>query len=270
MLNYTYVYEETFRRCRADPSCVQLTTTDFASILNDIFELATALERHHNASGEASRSRHFVKAQVFAHELLELHDSGQQSKIRYMYYCSQLGPDIHELIDDSVDLGIKSQAFKWREERYCQHAEELYRSMYEITRVQQVRLVVYDETEVFLPEAEVDRHYPFKQRKNYVGPAIRLRPRKPIVGQYPPYQHNDFRLSDESRPVVPKLTARMSPGYVDLGQATNFTEQMSFLDSFENPLPAAAEQNYDGVMHYDFKKLKYSSYEISEFVGPED
>jgi len=59
--------------------------------------------------------------------------------------------------------------------------------MYEITKVQQVRLVVYDETEVFLPEAEVDHHYPFKKRKNYVGPAIRLRPRKPIAGQYPPY-----------------------------------------------------------------------------------
>lgn len=94
MMNYTYLYEETFKKCRADPSCAGLTTMDFASILNDIFELATALEKHHNVSGEASRTRHFVKAQAFAHELLELHDAGQQSKIRYMYYCSQLGPHI--------------------------------------------------------------------------------------------------------------------------------------------------------------------------------
>jgi len=70
--------------------------------------------------------------------------------------------------------------------------------------------------------------------------------------------------------VVPKLTARMSPSYVDLGQATNFTEKMSFFDSLENPLPSAVERNYDGVMHYDYKKFKYSSYEISEFVGPDD
>jgi len=62
----------------------------------------------------------------------------------------------------------------------------------------------------------------------------------------------------------------MSPSYVDLGQATNFTEQMSFFDTLENPLPSAVERNYDGVMHYDFKKFKYSSYEISEFVGPDD
>jgi hypothetical protein len=92
---------------------------------------------------------------------------------------------------------------------------------------------------------------------------MRLRPRKPIAGQYPPYQQNNFRLSDESRPPVPKLTARMSPSYIDLGQPTNFTQHMPFFDALENPLPSALERNYNGLMHYDFKKLKYSSYEIS-------
>lgn len=34
--------------------------------------------------------------------------------------------------------------------------------MYDITKVQQVRLVVYDESEVFLADSETDHHYPFK------------------------------------------------------------------------------------------------------------
>ena len=70
--------------------------------------------------------------------------------------------------------------------------------------------------------------------------------------------------------MVPKLTARVSPSYVDLGTPTNFTEQMPFFETLESSLPSAVERNYDGVMHYDFKKFKYSSYEISEFVGSDD
>ena len=107
MMNYTYLYEQTFVRCRADVDCAQLTTKDFASILNDIFELVTALEKHHNTSGAASQGRHYATAQEFVHELLALHEDGQQSKIRYMYYCSMLGPHIQELIDDSTDANLK-------------------------------------------------------------------------------------------------------------------------------------------------------------------
>lgn len=45
---------------------------------------------------------------------------------------------------------------------------------------------------------------------------------------------------------------------------------MTFFEALENPLPSAIKKNYDGRMHYDFKKLKYSSYEISEFSGSEE
>ena len=67
-----------------------------------------------------------------------------------MYYCSMLGPHIQELIDGSTNADLKKVTSKWKQQRYCQHADDVYQAMYEIMKVQQVRLVVYDEAEVFL------------------------------------------------------------------------------------------------------------------------
>ena len=96
---------------------------------------------------------------------------------------------------------------------------------------------------------------------------MRFTPRKPIAGQHPPYQQNDFSLSEASRPQVPRLTARLSTNFVDMGQETNFTQQLPSLAALESFLPTSSERNFNDRLHYDYKKLKYSNHDISEFFA---
>ena len=183
MLNYTFLYEETFDRCKLDSLCSYLTRKDLAFILNDIFNFTAALETHHQGLGTGEGAVHALAAKEFSLELLALLNHGQQNKIRYMYFCDQLGPKIalltHGSEDDYINLFTKSRI----EEHYCQHAIAIYRDMYEVTKDQEMRVVIYDEAEVFaVDNADPSYDYPFKERKTYIGPAMHFRARKPIVG----------------------------------------------------------------------------------------
>ena len=149
MLNYTYLYEETYSRCKQDYLCKHLVKRDLASILNDIFNFTVALETHHKSANDDHSSKHAQAAKDFSSELIALLNHQQHNKIRYMYFCDQLGSKIAEITHGSEDEYISSYTKSRVQPEYCKHATNIYQDMYEATKDQEMRVVVYDESEVY-------------------------------------------------------------------------------------------------------------------------
>ena len=114
-----------------------------------------------------------------------------------MYYCESLGPEIIEITSQIPDGLIRDWPSTVRNDEFCSISSTLYENLRHQLKKMSANVVLYDETEQFKNEDQ-NLQYPFLNRKNFGTSQLKLPTRQPITGQSPPYQQNDYKLSEAS------------------------------------------------------------------------